>query len=166
MPAAIIFGIIFLVSGILAIKKKRLGYEDGMRMSPPIKENTAVLLGVTERTIREWIRLNKPPIYAIRLIKLFSMELSILGNEWRGFKLTDGGILTPEGIFCTAGDIRTSIHDTWCNHLLPVLMMREIFPVLLPHLQVSKIVLINPDPLPALLHETLVPRATLDNCFP
>ncbi|MCK5014117.1 MAG: hypothetical protein KAS66_09885 [Candidatus Omnitrophica bacterium] len=46
MPAAIIFGIIFLVSGILAIKKKRLGYEDGMRMSPPIKENTAVFFGV------------------------------------------------------------------------------------------------------------------------
>ena len=46
MPAAILFGIIFLASGILAIRKKKIGYCDGMRMSPPIKGNAAAFFGV------------------------------------------------------------------------------------------------------------------------
>ena len=62
--------------------------------------------GVTTRTARRWKRGEDPPQAAIEVIELRSTgNLGVVDQDWRGWKIREGKLISPDGIEFTSGDV-------------------------------------------------------------
>ena len=63
------------------------------------------MFSITERTYRNWMK-KQPPGHVTTSLQLLAGDLSYLSPHWKGFKIYDGDLWTPEGERVTSGDIR------------------------------------------------------------
>ena len=86
----------------------------------------AAVLGVPVRTARYWRRQGRMPEAFGRLWDIANdPDLGVINEQWRGYKLRDGNIITPEGRTVTPGDIRAL---PYTNDLLNYYRRREEAP--------------------------------------
>ncbi len=60
---------------------------------------------VTRQTYRNWMK-GEPPGHVATCLQLLAGDLSFLSKSWKGFRIYDGDLWTPEGDRVTAGDVR------------------------------------------------------------
>jgi len=70
------------------------------------EKEVADFFHVTERTVKNWRKNNKPPRAVFLCLSLMAGKLDGLGDEWKGFKLTPEAIESPEGDFIYSYEIR------------------------------------------------------------
>ncbi len=80
-------------------------YELRIKAGLTSRHDTAILCGVTPRTIRNWEK-HKAPKAAISLILLSTGYIDWAGPPWHGWRFHHGHLITPEHDTITAGDIR------------------------------------------------------------
>lgn len=71
------------------------------------KDTLSKLIEVTPRTIQRWESNNNPPIAVIKLIQMLGKDFSFINDNWKGFRVLDGELVTPEDEFVRAGEIRS-----------------------------------------------------------
>lgn len=71
------------------------------------KDTLSKLIEVTPRTIQRWESNNNPPIAVIKLIQMLGQDFSFIGDNWKGFRVINGELVTPEDEFIRAGEIRS-----------------------------------------------------------
>jgi hypothetical protein len=66
----------------------------------------AKLFEVSERTIKNWDKDNKPPKAVFLYLHVLTGRLDHLGPAWKGFRFVDNCIESPEGEFIYAWEVR------------------------------------------------------------
>lgn len=81
------------------IKAHRAGLESD--------EKLAIFFDVSVRTVKNWKKNNKPPHAVFLCLNFMIGDLSHLGKNWKGFRLTDDCIESPEGDFIYHYEVRS-----------------------------------------------------------
>jgi transcriptional regulator with XRE-family HTH domain len=70
------------------------------------RANAAELFEVSERTIKNWDKDNKPPKAVFLYLHVLTRRLDHLGPDWKGFRFAGNCIESPEGEFIYAWEVR------------------------------------------------------------
>ena len=72
-------------------------------------QQAAAICGVSVRTIRRWEKAGACPVWFSALLTAYAGDLGGLrgGEDWRGWRLVRGRLVSPEGDIFTPGQLRS-----------------------------------------------------------
>lgn len=71
------------------------------------EENFLSRIGVSQRTGQRWRRHGHLPRAVVLLLQAMTGQLEYLHPDWAGWSIgRDGRLYSPEGLWCTPGDVR------------------------------------------------------------